>query len=116
MHHETKASRTRNNGDPIDYVPNAVRSGGFNQEGNCMSRNYRRAKSRTYGTAPELWGKVPTPSLAVTKPGHAREVIEHREFRTGQTRAKAKVVAPTFETDYERRGRLLGFNRELASE
>jgi hypothetical protein len=115
LHHETKARLTQPNGMPIDYVPNNHRSAGFNQQGNCMSPQYSRAGTRTYGVAPELWNVDPTPSLAIIKADGSRTVIPHKEFRTGQRKIvrEAKVDNAS---QYDRMVRLVGVDLSLASE
>lgn len=111
MHHETKARLTRANGDPIDYVPNHVRKVGFNQEGNCMSQQYRK---NARGTAPHLWMVDPTPSLTITKNGR-KHTMTVKEFRTGQSRSKVEAKQDNAAI-YDRLVRLVGVDKSLAEQ
>ena len=89
LHHETMARLTRADGLPVDYVNNGQRKQPFNQDGNCMSQNYRR---HAVGVAPSLWKVDPTPSMVVTRNGRSH-TLTVKEFRTGQraTKVEAKV-------------------------
>lgn len=103
LHHETKARLTKANGDPIDFVPNHSRKGGFNQDGNMMSRLYRK---NCHGTAPALWMIDPTPSVRIIKNGRAH-IMTVKEFRTGQ-RKSAQGAKVDNAGQYARLARLVG--------
>lgn len=109
LHHETMASLTKSNGDPIDYVSNSQRTQPFNQERNCMSRNYRR---HAVGVAPQLWKVDPTPSLNVIKNGRIHTMTV-KEFRTGQRAVKREAMVDHTNSFRLRMMRLAGNNAEM---